>query len=84
MTGSGDMNLAQALHTAARRYCNDQYEHWTTRYAKIIRAGCDRTANDYDYTPEALDVFPRYKPIEAAMITACMVLSALHRRRWTD
>ncbi len=62
------MNLAQALHTAARRYCNEQYNHWAAQYSEISRAGRDRTADGYHYTPEALDVFPRYNVLNAIRV----------------
>lgn len=62
------MNLAQALHTAARRYCNEQFLHWATRYSAICRAGRDRAADRYHYTSEALGVFPRYNVINAIRI----------------
>lgn len=62
------MNLAQSLHTAARRYCNEQFNHWATKYSAICRAGRDRAADRYHYTPEALGVFPRYNVLNAIRI----------------
>lgn len=62
------MNLAQALHTAARRYCNEQYDHWAIKYSEISLAGHDRAADGYHYTTEALGVFPRYNVLNAIRI----------------
>ena len=63
------MNLAQAaLHTAARRYCHEQYDRWTEQYAQVVRAGRDRAADGYNYTPEALGIFPRYNVLNAIRI----------------
>ncbi len=52
------MNAAQALHTAARRYCAERYGHWMTRYAGLDERHAARHGGGY--TPEALDTFPRY------------------------
>lgn len=60
------MNLAQALHTAARRYCMEKYNYWTAEYSKIVFSGRDR--NGYDYTPRALRTFPRYNVLNAILI----------------
>ena len=60
------MNLTQALHTAARRYCNERYEHWAVRYSELARDGRDR--DGYNYTPEALRIFPRYNVLNAIRI----------------
>ncbi len=65
---NNDVNLAQALHTAARRYCNERYTHWTTQYAEICRAGRDRATDGYHYTSEALGVFPRYNVLNAIRV----------------
>lgn len=62
------MNLAQALHSAARRYCIEQYNRWTAQYAKISRAGRDRASDGYNYTPEALSTFPRYNVLNAIRV----------------
>lgn len=60
------MNLAQALHTAARRYCVEGFDYWATQYAEIVRAGRDRKG--YNYTREALAVFPRYNILNAIRV----------------
>lgn len=51
------MNRAQALHTAARRYCRDQAAHWGRIYAAL---GEDARTADGGYTASAMNVFPRY------------------------
>ncbi len=33
------MNLAQALHIAARRYCIEKFNYWTAEYSKIVFHG---------------------------------------------
>ena len=50
------MDLAQALHTAARRYCADQYNHWVIRYSELTRAGRDHPSDGYHDTSEALGI----------------------------
>jgi hypothetical protein len=61
------MNLAQAMHTAARRYCIDQFAYWSNRYSAMSRQGTDRIETDdgWEYTPEALGIFPRYNVLRA-------------------
>ena len=49
------------LHTAARRYLMQRHAHWTTRYAEL---GSSRASN---YTPQQLDVFPRYNALAAIL-----------------
>lgn len=63
-----DVNLAQALHTVARRYCLEQHTNWAMQYSKISRVGGDRAADGYHYTPEALGVFPRYNALNAIRV----------------
>jgi hypothetical protein len=63
-----DMNLAQALHTIARRYCNEQHNHRASQYSEISRAGRYRAADGYHRTAEALDVFPRYNVLNAIRV----------------
>jgi hypothetical protein len=64
------MNLAQALHTAARRYCVDQVAYWSNRYSELGRQGKDRVDTDdgWTYTPEALATFPRYNVLNAIRV----------------
>ncbi len=57
------MNTAQALHSAARRYCIDNHRHWTQLYANIPNQG--RASDGYHYSPKALDTFPRYNMLSA-------------------
>lgn len=62
------MNLAQALQAAARRYCNERFKHWSTKYSEIVRGGRDRASDGYHYTSEALRVFPRYNVLKAIRV----------------
>jgi hypothetical protein len=61
------MNLAQAMHVAARRYCSDQFGYWSNRYAILDRQGTNRVETDdsWEYSPEALAIFPRYNVLRA-------------------
>jgi len=62
------VNHAQSLHSAARRYCNEQFKYWAKQYSAICRAGRDRAADSYHYTSEALGVFPRYNILNAIRV----------------
>ncbi len=64
------MNLAQALHTAARRYCIDQFAFWSNRYSELDRQGKNRLDTDdgWEYTAEALATFPRYNVLKAIRV----------------
>jgi hypothetical protein len=62
------VNLAQSLHTAARRYCIEQFNHWVTEYSAICRAGRERAAGGYHYILEALGAFPRYNALNAIRV----------------
>jgi hypothetical protein len=55
------MNLAQALHATARRYCDEHYTRWTEKYSELPNGGRD----GYDYTWAALGIFPRYNVLNA-------------------
>ena len=61
------MNRAQALHTAARRYCMVQYKFWREKYwFELVEKGLTRSGSAY--TPEALAMFPRYNVLNAVLI----------------
>ncbi|MBW3543251.1 MAG: hypothetical protein KY476_23600 [Planctomycetes bacterium] len=62
------MEAAVGVHTAARRYCLEQYSLWAGRYAEIVRRGRDRERDGYHYTPEALAMFPRYNVLNAIRV----------------
>ena len=57
------MNIAQALHTAARRYCDEQYQYWVAQYAELThkREEC----RNQNYSLEARRIFPRYTVLNA-------------------
>lgn len=61
------MNLAQSIHTAARRYCIDQFAYWSNRYSILDRQGANRIerGDGWEYSPEALTIFPRYNVLRA-------------------
>jgi len=60
------VNPAQALHCAARQYCNQQYAFWCDEYSRVPNKG--RAADGYNYSPKALDTFPRYNMINAIRV----------------
>src|SRR5438270_4466846 len=59
------MELAEALHTAARRFCADQHYRWTREYEPLLRAGTDRVGMGYSIG--AYRLFPRYRLDEAIL-----------------
>ena len=61
-----DMDLAQLLHTTARRYCMEKHSYWTAEYSKLVSASRDR--NGFYYTDKALRIFPRYNVLNAIRI----------------
>lgn len=52
-----------ALHTAARRYCEERAAYWHTRYAEL-GSHIDRSG----YTTEQKNIFPRYNVLEAILV----------------
>jgi len=52
-----------ALHTAARRYCEERAAHWRSRYAEL-----GSHIDHAGYTVEERDVFPRYNALEAVLV----------------
>ena len=52
-----------ALHTAARRYCEERAAHWRSRYADL-----GSHIDHAGYTQEGKDVFPRYNVLEAILL----------------
>jgi hypothetical protein len=61
-----------ALHTAARRYCEDRFSEWTQTYADLQAKEKFQTENLFkpgrDYSREAYGIFPRYRFDKATMI----------------
>jgi hypothetical protein len=62
------MNESLSLHTAARRYCLQQFTYWCERYSEIVRKEADRQCDGYHYTAEALATFPRYIILKAIRV----------------
>jgi len=60
------VNTAQALHSAARRYCIDKHRYWCEAYARLLKQG--RAGDGYHYSPTALDTFPRYNMLNAIRV----------------
>lgn len=56
------MTPRQTLINAARFYCEKHYKEWTTAYEKLIQAHRHqvKVGDSWSYSPEALNIFPRY------------------------
>lgn len=66
------MDDKTALHTAARRYCEDRFSEWTQTYADLQAKENFQTEKlfkpGWDYSEEAYGIFPRYRFDKAAKI----------------
>jgi len=69
---SGRMDDKTALHTAARRYCEDRYSEWAQTYNELEAREKVQIENKFkpgwDYSEEAYGVFPRYRIDKAIRI----------------
>lgn len=71
------MTSVEALITAARRYCMDNYSYWADRYSK------ERTGEDfpvYSYSDQDYNLFPRYNALSAILAEVEMLVG----KTWTD
>jgi hypothetical protein len=66
------VDLVEALHVAARRYCMDRGAYWHDRYGEVLAE--EQRAADLAgggeprrYSPAALATFPRYNALEAIL-----------------
>jgi len=61
-----------ALHTAARRYCEDRFSEWTQTYADLQAKENFQTESlfkpGWDYSEQAYGIFPRYRMDKAIRI----------------
>jgi hypothetical protein len=64
MLQSSFMNQRQAVHTLARRYCQEQFSEWCVRYEALQRY---QPRSEGDYSPEAYNTFPRYLILQAIL-----------------
>ncbi len=60
------MDLPLALHTAARRFCARQHEHWSAEYMRLEEAREARievqgASPGWDYSKAAYGLFPKYR-----------------------
>jgi len=59
------MQATIALHTAARRYCQDRFSHWAHVYEGVQAREKQSTAEmfepGWEYSDEAYQTFPRYR-----------------------
>lgn len=69
---SEHMDDKTALHTAARRYCEDRYSNWAQTYNELEARESVQIENKFkpgwDYSEEAYGVFPRYRIDKAIRI----------------
>lgn len=60
-----DMNNKTALHTAARRFCQDRFSEWAQAYNELHLKENWKVENlfkpGWDYSEEAYRIFPRYR-----------------------
>jgi len=57
---------SRELHDKVRRYLLERYEALAREYGALPNQG--READGYDYTPEALALFPRYNVVDAVRV----------------
>jgi len=56
------MDQTLAMHTAARRFCSDQFAHWADEYTRLDHAGKTRADGaPGEYSEQAYRLFPRYR-----------------------
>lgn len=59
------MDSKTALHTAARRFCQDRYSEWSQTYNQLQIKGKERVESTnkfgWSYSEEAYRIFPRYR-----------------------
>src|SRR3954471_20506698 len=58
------MTPTEAIITAARRYCKENYSYWSNRYANE-RSGEDFPV--YTYSEQDYNLFPRYNVLAAIL-----------------
>lgn len=63
---ANDVREVVLLHSAARRYCIEEYAKWTNRYSDLTQKGLARAGREY--TQAAYDTFPRYNILRAILI----------------
>jgi hypothetical protein len=66
------MDNKTALHTAARRYCQDRFSEWMENYKQLQNKEGRKKENlfqpGWDYSDEAWRVFPRYRVATAIQV----------------
>jgi hypothetical protein len=69
------MAPTEALITAARRYCKENYSYWATRYS-TERIGSDFPT--YSYSNEDYNLFPRYNTLSAILDKVEMLVGKVY------
>ena len=66
------MNETTALHTAARRYCQERFSYWIRIYEELQRKENWQVQKlfelGWDYSDEAYRTFPRYRIDKAIQV----------------
>src|ERR1051325_8100887 len=66
------MDEKTALHTAARRFCEEQHSHCATQYMELEQTANSRGSRpfsaDWKYSDESYRLFPRYRLDEAILV----------------
>jgi hypothetical protein len=66
------MDNKTALHTAARRFCEDRFDEWAESYSQLgarERVSTeDKFEISWDYSEEAYGIFPRYRLDKATRV----------------
>src|SRR2546430_9597589 len=85
------MNESTALHTAARRYCQERFSYWIRIYEELQRKENWQVKKlfepGWDYSDEAYSTFPRYRvdkaiqaEVERLTVDSTTVLDELRAR----
>ena len=61
-----EIDESLVLHMRTRRHLLDRYRELTSAYSALPNSG--RAADGYNYTDEALQIFPRYNVVQAILI----------------
>jgi hypothetical protein len=62
------MDEKTALHTAARRYCQDRFSYWSRIYEELQAQGQEKFEPGWDYSEEEYRTFPRYRIAKAIQV----------------
>ncbi len=62
------MDPCLALHSLARRYCEERFAFWSAQYKALCASGGrNRSDNETEYSDDAFRLFPRYLVLRAIL-----------------